>query len=132
MQGRGAAGPLTGDWRALMSFKRSFTDPVPSNREKRFEEQGITAFHGHARFVGASSVDVGGVVLHGEHVVVATGARPKDLGFAGAEHVVTSDDFLELETLPDRIVFIGGGYISFELAHVAARFGAEVHIVHRG
>jgi glutathione reductase (NADPH) len=45
---------------------------------------------------------------------------------------MASDEFLELDRLPSRIVFVGGGYISFEFAHIAARVGAEVVIVHRG
>src|SRR5438309_44454 len=43
-----------------------------------------------------------------------------------------SDTFLELEELPGRVVFMGGGYISFEFAHIAARAGAGVTILHRG
>ncbi len=43
----------------------------------------------------------------------------------------TSDDFLAMESLPERILFIGGGIISFELAHVAAKAGASVTILHR-
>ena len=45
------------------------------------------------------------------------------------EPIVTSDDFLELEALPRRITFVGGGYISFEFAHVAARAGADVTLL---
>jgi glutathione reductase (NADPH) len=41
----------------------------------------------------------------------------------GAEHMVTSDQFLELSALPHRIVFVGGGFISFEFAHFVARLG---------
>ena len=48
--------------------------------------------------------------------------------FQGKQYVITSDRFLELEELPRRIVFIRGGYISLEFAHVAARAGAEVTI----
>jgi glutathione reductase (NADPH) len=54
------------------------------------------------------------------------------LKIPGAEHAVTSEQFLELERLPERILFIGGGYISFEFAHVAARAGARGTILHRG
>jgi len=46
--------------------------------------------------------------------------------------MTTSAEFLYLEELPQRLVFIGGGYISFEFAHLAARYGREVTIVHRG
>ena len=37
-----------------------------------------------------------------------------------------------LEALPQRIIFVGGGYISFEFTHVAAHAGAKVQILHRG
>jgi glutathione reductase (NADPH) len=70
--------------------------------------------------------------LEARHVVVGTGARPATLKIPGEEHLVTSDRFLELDELPQRLVFIGGGYVSFEFAHVAARAGAEVTILHRG
>jgi glutathione reductase (NADPH) len=57
---------------------------------------------------------------------------PAPLKFPGAERLATSEDFLNLDRMPPRIVFVGGGYISFEFAHVAARAGAEVTILHRG
>jgi glutathione reductase (NADPH) len=57
---------------------------------------------------------------------------PADLKIPGTEHLTTSDQFLELNELPQRILFIGGGYIAFEFAHVAARAGSQVTILHRG
>jgi glutathione reductase (NADPH) len=53
------------------------------------------------------------------------------LGVKGDEHLYTSDDFLELVNLPEKIVFIGGGFISFEFAFIAALSGSEVHILNR-
>jgi glutathione reductase (NADPH) len=50
----------------------------------------------------------------------------------GEEHVTISDEFLELESLPRRILFVGGGYISMEFAHVSLRADREVTILHRG
>jgi hypothetical protein len=46
MHGRGVAGELDVDWKELIAFKRSFTDPVPKKREEGFASQGIDAFHG--------------------------------------------------------------------------------------
>jgi len=120
------------DWQKLMRFKRGFTEPVPKHREEGFAKAGIAAFHRRARFVGPSTVQVGEDVLEGRFVVIATGQRPADLKIPGEEHLTTSDQFLELDELPKRILFIGGGYIAFEFAHVAARAGSEVAIVHRG
>ncbi|MCI0390912.1 MAG: NAD(P)/FAD-dependent oxidoreductase [Acidobacteria bacterium] len=120
------------DWPALMRFKRTFTEPVPENREKGFVKAGIAIFHGQARFADQTTIQVGDESLTGRHVVIATGARPATLNIPGEEHLTTSEQFLELEKLPERIVFVGGGYISFEFAHVAARAGAQVRILHRG
>jgi glutathione reductase (NADPH) len=120
------------DWAALMRFKRTDTDPAPAFFEQSFAQAGIESFHGRARFVGPTSVAVGDDLLHGTRVVVATGAKPAALPFSGTEHLILSDAFLELDVLPRRLLFVGGGYISFEFAHVAVRAGAEVTILHRG
>jgi len=71
-------------------------------------------------------------MLEGRRLLIAAGAKPVDLGIEGSEHLVTSEQFLEIDTLPPRVLFVGGGYISFEFGHVAARAGAEVMIVHNG
>jgi glutathione reductase (NADPH) len=120
------------DWQELMRFKRSETESAPQFFEHNFARAGIEAFHGRARFVGLTTVAVGSDLLEGKHVLVATGATPAALPFPGAQHLTRSDQFLELETLPPRIIFVGGGYISFEFAHVAVRAGAHVTILHRG
>jgi glutathione reductase (NADPH) len=115
-----------------MQFKRSLIEGVPKIREESFLKKGIAAFRGRARFVGPRSVEVGDDVLEASNLVVAAGSRPVDLKIPGAEYVVTSEQFLELERLPERILFIGGGYISFEFAHIAARAGSHATILHRG
>ena len=120
------------DWPELMRFKRTFTEPVPKRREDGFAKAGIAAFHGWARFVGPTTVQVGEETLEGRYVVIAVGMVPQELGIPGAEHLTTSDQFLELNELPRKILFIGGGYIAFEFAHVAARAGSQVTVLHRG
>ena len=57
---------------------------------------------------------------------------PRPLSFTGADLVIDSTDFLNLEALPNRVLFIGGGFVSFEFAHIAARAGANPIIVDRG
>jgi len=133
MKGNGIqAEQLQIDWSQLMRFKRTFTEPVPKNSEAGFANVGIATFHGHARFVGRSAVQVAEEPLEGRYVVIAAGQRPADLKIPGVEHLTTSEQFLELDKLPRRILFIGGGYIAFEFAHVAVRVGSQVTIVHRG
>ncbi len=119
-------------WPELMRFKRSFTDPVPQSREDAFKKAGIAAYHGRARFVGPNRVSLDGESLDARYFAVASGSHPAPLGIPGEELAITSDQFLELNELPDEIVFIGGGYIAFEFAHVSARAGARATILHRG
>jgi glutathione reductase (NADPH) len=133
MKGKGIqAAKLRIDWSELMRFKRSFTEPVSKRREDGFAKAGIAAFHGRARFAGPTTVEVGEETLEGRYVVIASGEVPADLEIPGAEHLTTSDQFLELSELPRRILFIGGGYIAFEFAHVAALAGSQVTVLHRG
>ncbi len=127
----GVEGDSRVDWASLMVFKRSFTDPYPERKERGLRDAGIEVVHGHARFVGPTTIAVGPQQLEARHVVVATGARPQTLDFPGADLVISSDEFLELPAAPKAMVFIGGGFISFEFAHVAARAGSAATILHR-
>ncbi len=132
MQGRGITGEAHISWPDLMRFKRTFTDPVPANREHGFEKVGIATYHGSGRFLSPDKLSVDGEVIAARYFVIAAGARPRRLGVPGEEHLVTSTAFLELDQLPPRIAFVGAGYISFEFAHVARRAGASALIVGRG
>jgi glutathione reductase (NADPH) len=133
MQAKGISAPgLTLNWSDLIRFKRTFTDPVPVRTEQGFEQAGIIMSHERAHFVDRTSVRVGQDILVGRHVVIATGARHATLGIPGEEYLTTSTQFMDLDELPPRMVFVGGGYIAFEFAHVAARAGAQVQVLHRG
>jgi glutathione reductase (NADPH) len=63
-------------------------------------------------------------------VVIAAGAKRATLNIPGDAHLTSSTQFLELGQIPRQILFVGGGYISFEFAHIAARAGARVRILH--
>jgi len=133
LTGKGVpAGSLTIDWPELMRFKRSMIGGTTERTEQSWAKMGVEEFHGLARFVGSTTLAVGDDRLTGRHIVLAAGSVPGPLKFPGAERLVTSDRFLELDRMPSRVLFVGGGYISFEFAHVAARAGAEVTILHRG
>jgi glutathione reductase (NADPH) len=133
MAGKGVpAGALTIDWPELMRFKRSLVDPTPERTEQAWARMGVEQFHGLARFVGPTTLAVGDDRLTARRILIAAGAVPAPLRFPGAERLTTSEEFLSLDRLPPRVVFVGGGYVSCEFAHVAARAGAQATILHRG
>jgi glutathione reductase (NADPH) len=159
--------PVKIKWNDLMKFKRTFTEPVPKNREDSFDTAGIITFHGIAQFTSSNSIKIIGnnhgndiyrdndiandknkfynhnednhrygkrekeKVIEGKFILISTGSTPIPLKIQGEEHLITSDQFLDLDNLPSKIVFVGGGYISFEFAHIAARAGSQVTILHR-
>ncbi len=118
-------------WTQLQSFKETFTRPVGQKSESPFQDDGIATFHGTAKFIGPSQLIVGDMKLSANRILISTGATPGALAFAGSEHVTYSDDFFELKTIPKKVLFIGGGYISMEFAHVVARCNIETTIVER-
>lgn len=132
MHSHGVEGDVHLDWPALMAFKRSFTDPIPAKQAHHYSDLGVDAYQGLARFVAPDRIEIEGRELVGRHILIATGASPAPLGIPGEELVSTSDEFLELATLPRRIVLIGGGYIAAEFSHLAARAGSQVTIIQRG
>ncbi len=121
------------NWPDLMRFKRTFTDPVSRQRTDALHSAGIETFQDVARFIAPTVLSVGGDALEATRAIaIAAGAKPARVEVTGREHLLTSDDFLELPSLPSSIAFVGGGYIAFEFAHIAARAGAHVTIIHRG
>lgn len=132
MAGHGVKGDLRIDWPDLIRFKRSFTDPVPEKHERRYEEAGIVTLHGTAKFTGPDRLAVGDQEIGYRKILIASGAKPMPLAIPGEEHLIDNEAFLELPSLPKRIVMVGGGYIAAEFAHIAARAGAEVTILQRG
>ncbi len=96
------------------------------------EKAGVTILEGRGRFIDAHTLAVGDHRVTAEHVLVATGGRPRRPDIPGAELGITSDDVFRMRSLPRRIVAIGGGYVALEFAGVFRGFGVETHVVHRG
>lgn len=120
------------DWQHAINFKQDFVDAMPPKIEKGYEKNGIDAYHQSAKFISGNQLEIGNTKIEAGKIVIATGAKPRELDIPGAEFTLSSTDFLNFETLPKSLLFIGGGYVAFEFAHMAARFGTEVTIVHRG
>ncbi|MDT0016715.1 NAD(P)/FAD-dependent oxidoreductase [Listeria swaminathanii] len=130
LRGKGIKQAATISWTDLMAFKETFVEDVPESRLESFQNAGIETFFGPASFQDVNTLQVGDDLLTAKKIVIATGATPSTLQVEGQEYIQTSDDFLSLEKLPDSVVFIGGGYISFEFASIVQATGREVHVIH--
>lgn len=135
LQGIGIVQPPEYSWQQVLQAKNNFTDKVPENTVAGLRSAGIDYLEGAAKFLDETTIEVNGVRYSPRYTIIAAGARPSRLPIEGSEYLITSREFLELQSLPESIVFVGGGFISFEFAHFAARLGARpghIHIVERG
>ncbi len=132
LKGKGIVSVPKIDWPALQKFKSTFTDAIPFATERDLKNAGIEMFHQSPKFLDENTLSVEGKTIKAKKIVIATGQKPMELKIPGREHLMLSDDFLELEELPETIVFVGAGYIGMEFAHIAARCGAKVTVVEFG
>jgi dihydrolipoamide dehydrogenase len=91
----------------------------------------IEVIQGHGRLISPTSVQVGGRVVSGAHVVLATGSQTRSLPglIPDGNRIITSDHALLLDHVPSSVVILGGGVIGVEFASVWRSFGAEVTII---
>jgi len=105
------------------------------NQQRQVEKRPNLKLHrGQAQFVAAHQVKVDGQVLESEKIFIDAGGRPHIPPISGLDTVpyLTNETLMELTTLPEHLVVIGGGYIGLEFGQMFRRFGSRVTIVHRG
>jgi len=127
------AGQVSVDFAAVMARKDAVVQRWRAGIERRLGEGGerLRFVRGHARFVGAGAVEVGGERYEADQIVVNVGARsavPALPGLAGIDHL-DSASALGLEELPAHLLILGAGYIACEMGQVFRRLGAAVTIV---
>jgi mycothione reductase len=128
------------DWPAIRDRIFGRIDAVASDGEAyREKAENITVYREQATFTGPMTLDTGtGVTVTADRWVIAAGGRPRLLEIDGLDRVDpergvhTSDTIMRMESLPERVVIIGGGYIAAEFAHILDGLGARVTWVHRG
>ncbi|MGV0853520.1 FAD-containing oxidoreductase [Mycolicibacterium phlei] len=95
---------------------------------------GCTLIRGHARFEDPHTIRVGDRVLTADRIFLNVGGRavvPDLPGLSDVEYM-TNVDILELDTVPEHLVIVGGSYIALEFAQMYRRFGARVTVIERG
>lgn len=136
----GIGAELTGiDMSAVRERKRSVVSFMRGGNYKMFTHTpGLEFILGAARFVGDKTVEIalheGGTrTLTARHVVINTGTRPAVPALPGLSDVqpLTNESILEIDTLPEHLLIIGGGFEGVEFAQMFRRFGSRVTIIQR-
>ena len=93
--------------------------------------ENVDLIRGHARFVGAHSVEVNGEVLKADKIFINVGARARVPDWNGLDEVsyFTNSTIMDVDFLPEHLVIIGGSYIGLEFAQMYRRFGSKVTVV---
>lgn len=116
------------DFKKLAKFKKTFVQNVTKYRESAYSDLGITQLHGQAEFINKNTIQIKNQTYSAKKFLIASGSTPRPLDFEGSNHMITSDEFLNLQELPKKLIFIGAGFISLEFAFIAAKAGSQVDI----
>ncbi len=120
------------DWNILLGNKDREISRLNGIYDKLLRDAGVKIIAGRARIVDPHTVEVGGQVLTGAHLLVATGGHAVKPDIPGADLGITSDQAFHLDRLPRRVVLLGGGYIAVEFASIFNGLGVATTLVHRG
>jgi glutathione reductase (NADPH) len=125
-------GETTFDWPRLIANKNRELDRLEGIYGRILRENNVEIIAGHARLLDAHTVEAGGRTLTARYILIATGGRPFMPDIPGIEHGISSNEALDLETLPKRVAIIGGGYIGVEFAGIFRGLGCDVTMIIRG
>ena len=122
----------TFDWKTLIANKDREIQRLNGIYRSILVDSGVTLLQAHARLVDAHTVEVGGKQYTAEHILIATGGWPHVPAIPGREHAITSNEAFYLESLPRRVLVVGGGYIAVEFASIFHGCGADTKLLYRG
>ncbi len=133
-------GPVSVDMSVVRKRKRDIVDSFRDGSQRRIEStEGVDLILGEATFVGPKTLEVylnSGEVqqLTADTIFINTGERPAVPSLKGVESIPTlnSTSIMELDTVPEHLLVMGGGYVGLEFGQMFRRFGSQVTVVQRG
>jgi len=124
-------GATTFDWSALVAAKNRELDRLEGVYGKILANNSVDLLNGRAIVSDPHTVEIDGKSYSAEKILVACGGWPTMPRIPGIEHVITSNEALDLPQFPKRIVIVGGGYIAVEFAGIFNALGSDVTIIIR-
>jgi len=117
------------DMPAVNRYRDSIVEKLYKGLTGLVNSKNITYVTGEGKLTGPKTVTVGDRQLVGTNLVLATGSYAKTIGLEIGNRIITSDQALNLDYVPNRVVILGGGVIGVEFASIWRSFGAEVTII---
>jgi len=132
-------GPVSVEMTKVRDRKRAIVDKFRGGSERSVERtEHLDLIRGEARFTGPHALEValtgGGTrALGADLIFIDTGARPSRPDLPGLDGVpaLDSTSVMELDTVPEHLVVLGGGYVGIEFGQMFRRFGSRVSLVQR-
>ncbi|MBL6927821.1 MAG: glutathione-disulfide reductase [Rhodospirillales bacterium] len=121
----------TFDWAALVAAKNRELDRLEEVYGNILSNNSVEVLRGRAVLSDPHTVEIDGKSYSAEKILLACGGWPTMPQIPGIEHVITSNEALELLKLPKRMVIVGGGYIAVEFAGIFNALGSDVTIIIR-
>jgi glutathione reductase (NADPH) len=119
------------NWDKLLKNKNQEISRLNDIYSGMLDDAGVTHFDGRARIVDAHHISINETIVSTEKILIATGGWPVILDFPGNEHAITSNEAFHLESLPEHILVLGGGYIAVEFAGIFNGLGVDSHLSYR-
>ena len=119
------------DMAGVNSYKDGVVSKLHKGLQGLVKSRNVTYIEGHGRLVSPNEIEVNGVRYQGKNILLATGSYPKTLpGLEIDGHqIITSEQALNMDRVPNSAIVLGGGVIGCEFASVWKSFGAEVTII---
>ena len=124
-------GEVSFDLTKAMSWKTDVITTLRAGIGFMMKKNKVEVVTGEAKLLGSGNVQVGEEIYEGENVVIATGSSPFVPPIPGADqdHVMTSTEILNVETMPKTLAVIGGGVIGIEFASFFSSLGVKVEVI---
>ena len=119
------------NWQTLLANKNNEINRLNSIYKAILDDNQVKIFQVRARIKDAHTIDVDGELVTTKYILIATGGWPWVPEYAGSEHVITSNDVFNMRQLPNRLLVVGGGYISLEFASIFTRLGCDTSLSYR-
>ena len=119
------------DWGALIAAKNKELERLEGVYERILRDNHVEVLTGQGTLVDPHTVEIDGRRVTAGKILLATGGWPSMPDIPGIEHVISSNEALDLPELPKRIVIVGGGYIAVEFAGIFNALGSEVTLLIR-